>query len=301
MGRLTLAVDSSGTAILHIAVAPVMRRASQVFYFDGHRIFVHTRVKNGKCFVPGGHQEAHDRDARHTAWREGREETGVTVPIESLHRSWEGAGTDGASWTLSDFVVRIHPSTSHLLSCVEAEKHRDGRWLSVTDLGLMPLSKLHDENFVMRAHAAATTARSLKLQPVSPLPNRLVERAACLIQQRVRGPPNQADPPVASWAAHRETVLRRARFRTILNVFASWRAQMLASRQIRQALPPAAADEVRRAAAAYESEQLEEQQRVQRQREKLLAKQRRAAKLTGSGSANETASAASPPQGSQEL
>ena len=282
-------VHGSSSLSLSITFAPQPRRASQLFYFTGHKIFVHTRIKNGKTFVPGGHQEPADRDARHAAWREGREETGVTVPLESLHRSWEGSGTDGASWTLTDFVVRIHDKSSSLLSCAEASKHKDGRWLTSAELGRLAPSALHDDNLVVRAQAAIQTARNLRLRPVTPAVNQWAERAARRIQRWAYGrfgTRKGTSPPSADFIAYCVRLLMKQHLALRLAAWNAWRELVTEGRRARQSLPEAADGEVRRAEAAYEAEQREGRERAQRRQSKIVAKRQRAAKKSVAPSPN---------------
>ena len=303
VARVASHVCGSKSLSLSITFTPQPRRASQLFYFTGHKVFVHTRTKNGKTFVPGGHQEPADLDARHAAWREGREETGVTVPIDSLHQSWEGGGTDGASWKLTDFVVRIHDSSASLFSCVEESKHRDGRWLSIAELSRLAPSTLHDENLVTRAQAAIQTARDLRLRPVTPAVNQWAERAARRLQRwaygrfGVRKGPRS---PSADFTAYRCRLLKKSNLALLLSVWNAWRAFVSEIRLTRLPLPPAPDNEVRRAEAAYEAEQLEARERTRRQQARQEAKRQRASKQSTASLPNST-SPQPPPSPSPSL
>ena len=172
-------------------------RASQIFYIcldsDGPVLFVHDRVKDNKCFVPGGHQEPNDSDAREAAWREGREETGATVPLEALQHSWAGDGTDGYEWILTDFAVLLDKCCVPLLRCAEPSKHCNGRWVTISQLSALETAQLHDEQLVERATRAiqvALSTHSVKGQRAPNLPrailNATAARLASLIQQTFR-------------------------------------------------------------------------------------------------------------------
>ena len=164
------------------------KQASQVFYVstrDGEPVvFVHDRVKNGKCFVPGGHQEDTDADAQQAAWREGREETGVTVPLSSLCHSWSGSGTDGGSWLLTDFAVHVREPFTFLLHCSEIDKHRNGRWVTLGQLAVLGVDHMHDLQLPLRAAAAISVASTDGT--VLPLLNATAGRAASVIQRTAR-------------------------------------------------------------------------------------------------------------------
>ena len=161
------------------------KQASQIFYVctrdNTAIVFVHDRIKNNKCFVPGGHQEPFDVDVRHTAWREGREETGITVPLSALVQSWQGEGTDGDPWILTDFAVCLRSGVMPLLHCAEPTKHRNGRWLTLAQIGELDVERMHDTQLVARTAAAIEAVRHLT--PVAPVTNATALRAAVKIQR----------------------------------------------------------------------------------------------------------------------